>query len=292
MRVYALYICSFLCICLNAQHSAVYSQYMFNGLLINPAYAGSNDALNLTGLYRTQWLGIEGAPVNTSFTAHAPLSNKHVNLGAIFTNDCFGISTQNKASLVYAYRLRLGKGALAFGLQGGVNFYQVNWAKVKTTDAADPAFNSSNYRKVLPDAGAGVYYHSAKFFIGLSMPEMIKTSLYDYKPVILFSGVVIKASPNFHIKPAVLVKYIKNSPYEINVSSTFYWKEVIGLGLGYRVKDAAVAFFDLRVNQQFHLGYAYDYTLSRLRNYSSGSHEIMLRYLFMYKVNAQSSRYF
>lgn len=275
------------------QHNSVYSQYMFNGLLINPAYAGSQEALNVTGLYRTQWVGLDGSPTTITFSAHTPLRNKKINLGLIAMQDQFGISQHSKASLVYAYRFRLFKGSFSLGISAGVDAIRTNWNEIRTTQASDPTFVPGQQKTIVPQAGAGLYYYSKSFYMGLSVPTLLNSNRFDeYQPAVLSSGVLIKLSDNFRIKPAVLFKYMLHSPYELDFATTFYWQDVIGLGANYRLNDAVTAFIDLRINDQFRLGYGYDYAVSKLQNYSNGSHEIMLRYLFRYKVNPQSARYF
>lgn len=281
-----------LCIAAVAQHNSSYSQYMFNGLLINPAYAGSNDALNLTALYRKQWSGIENAPNTLSFTAHTPLKNKKVNLGLIVLSDRYGVTEHLKASLIYAYRIKLFKGHLSLGLLGGVNSYKMNWNKVRTTQEGDASFTSDMQKRIYPEAGFGMYYHSQQFFLGLSAPDMYSNTFSIDRTMALSAGGLINSSGNFKIKPAILVKYITNSPIDANISSTFYWKDIIGVGVGYSYNTCLIGLLDLRVNDQFRIGYSYDYATTALNRYSSGSHEIMLRYLFHYKVHSLSTRYF
>lgn len=278
--------------CAHAQHNSSYSQYMFNGLLINPAYAGSNDALNLTALYRKQWTGFDNAPNTLSFTAHTPLKNKKVNLGVVVISDRFGITEHLKASLIYAYRFKIRKGNLAFGLLGGVDSYKTNWNKIHTTETNDPSFTSVAQRNITPEAGFGMYYHSKNIYIGLSAPSIYNKDISLYRTVLFNAGGLINISKDFKIKPSLLIKYIFNSPVDINVSSTFYWKDVIGLGIGYTVNTAWIAYVDLKINDQFRFGYAYDYNTNLLNKFSAGSHEAMLRYLFHYKVNSFSTRYF
>lgn len=275
-----------------AQHNSTYSQYMFNGLIINPAYAGSNDALNLTALYRKQWLGLDGSPTTITFSAHAPLRNRKVNLGLVVMDDKFGISEHTKAAAVYAYRVKLYKGQFSLGMQGGVDVYQANWSQVRTTQLRDPSFSINTEKKILPLLGFGMYYYTQRFYLGVSAPSLFNKGQLPYETAIVTSGVVINVSEDIKIKPAVLVRYLLNSPLDANISSTFYWKNVIGIGLGYSRNGTATAFMDLRVNEQFRIGYAYDYTFSKLRDYSTGSHEVMLRYLFNYKVSVPSTRYF
>jgi type IX secretion system PorP/SprF family membrane protein len=284
----------FVCIAFNfnAQHRSDYMQYMFNGLLVNPAYAGSQEALSITALYRKQWVGFDGAPVTSSFSGHTRLKNNKLNLGLIVLNDCFGIYNHNMVSLVYAYRMRLMNGHLSFGLQGGVDNYSADWSKVNTTDKNDPGFMAGTERRTVLNAGFGTYYYAPKFYLGFSMPELFNDNISKYRTAVFTSGVLINAGDNFKIKPAFLLKHIYNSPISTNVSSTFYWKDIIGLGVGYTISTSALALVDLKINNQFRIGYGYEYLLNKLSTYSSGSHEIMLRYLFRYKIEAQSARYF
>jgi type IX secretion system PorP/SprF family membrane protein len=292
MRLKILIVIMCACSGLTAQHNSSYSQYMFNGLLINPAYAGSNDALNLTALYRKQWTGIDNAPNTLSFTAHTPLKNKKVNLGLIVTSDRYGITEHLKTSLIYAYRIRLFKGHLSFGLLGGVDSYKLNWDKVRTTQEGDASFTSNTQKRLYPEAGFGIYFHSQKFFMGLSAPDMYSNTFSIDRTLALNMGGLINVSENLKIKPAVLLKYITNSPLDANISTTFYWKEIVGLGVGYSYNTSIIGLLDLKINDQFRIGYSYDYATTVLNKYSTGSHEIMLRYLFHYKVHALSTRYF
>lgn len=274
------------------QYNSDYMQYMFNGLLINPAYAGSSEALNISGMYRNQWMGLPGAPVTAILSAHSPLKNKKVNIGGILINDRFGVFNHTKASLIYAYRFKLFNGHLSFGLQAGIDSYTTDWNKINTTDVGDPNFQGQKTRNIIPEVGAGTFYHSKNFYLGFSIPNLFNTG-FNYDMVgILNSGCIIKMSDNIRLKPAVLIKYLKSSPLSANVSTTFYYKEVFGIGLGYTYKTATLAYVDLKLNTQFHLGYGYTYSLNILQNYTSGSHEIMLRYIFQYKINAVSARYF
>jgi type IX secretion system PorP/SprF family membrane protein len=278
-----------------AQHNVLYSQYYFSGILINPAYAGSQNALNLTSIYRNQWTGIEGAPKNLSIGIHSPLKNDKVNLGLIFLNNKFGITCESRAMAVYAYKLKLGKGALSFGLQGGVEYYKNDLTQIRSTDNGDPVFEPSVEKKIHGIFGAGIFYKSENMIAGLSVPILYSTRKdysISYSPVILSTGFLCKMNDNIVIKPAGLVRYIKNSPVEGDISAAVYYKEVIGLGVGYRSNEAVYGYLDLKLNEQFSVGYCYDYTLSSLNLYSNGSHEFMLRYIFSYKLNTKSPRYF
>lgn len=284
----------FLSVCgIYAQHDNLYSQYMFNGLLLNPAYAGSNEVLNATLVNRSQWVGFDGAPRTSTFSLHTPLKNKKINVGVTFTNDCYGITTQNKINAMYAYRLFFKKSSLSFGLQLGVDFIKNNWNLIQTSTPNDQVFMGQYSQKTLPQTGFGVYYKAQKFYVGLSSPDLFSfgDSKTLYKSAMLTGGYLFDISENVKIKPFVLVKYIHNSPLELDLNAVVYFK-MVGIGYSYRTNDAMVFLVTVNVNKQFSFGYSYDLTTSKLATYVKGSHEIMLKYEFGYKINPQSPRYF
>jgi type IX secretion system PorP/SprF family membrane protein len=264
-------------------------------MLINPAYAGSQGALNFTSIYRSQWTGMEGAPENISVGIHSPLRNKKVNLGLLFLNNKFGLTCESQFLAVYAYRIKLGRGTLSFGLQGGIDSKKNNWTEIQTAENNDPVFENGIQRSIGGVAGFGLFYKSEKMFSGISMPVLYSTDKnfeMAYCPVLFSAGFLVGLNDNLKIRPAALVKYISNSPVAADISMALYIKEIVGIGVGYRSKDAVYGFADIRINEQFSVGYCYDYTLSYLSNYSNGSHEFMLRYLFNYKLNVKNPRYF
>ncbi len=278
-----------------AQHQSFYSQYIYSGLLINPAYAGSQDALSVAAAYRNQWTGFDGAPKNLSLALHTPLKNKKTNIGLLVANENFGLSNQTGVNLAYAYRIKSHEHSLSFGLQAGIDLLKTDWNQVKTTDKNDPIFTSGLETRSIPTFGAGVYYKGTNCYAGLAVPTLYKLdSKSSFSPYAfnLYSGMLIRLKNEVVIKPSALVKYIKNSPIQWDVTTTFYLSKIMGVGFGYRSNDAVYAFLDIKINDQFNLGYAYDFTTSQLKNYSSGSHEILLRYLFKYNVNSKSVRYF
>jgi len=276
-----------------AQQDNLYSQYMFNGLLINPAYAGSNEVLSATALNRNQWVGFDGAPRTNTFSLHTPLKNKKINLGITFINDRYGITTQNKINAVYAYRIFFKKSSLSFGLQAGVDLIKNNYNAIQTTTPGDAVFTGQFSQQNIPQFGFGIYYKTQKFYAGLSSPDLlsINTSTYLYKSIFFTAGYLIDVSKDVKIKPSVLIKYIKDSPVAVDINAFVYFK-IVGLGYSYRINNAQVAMLSIQINKQFSAGYAYDYTTSKLNTYVRGSHEIMLKYEFGYKVNPQSPRYF
>lgn len=278
-----------------AQHQPFYSQYIYSGLLINPAYAGSQDALNITAAYRNQWTGFTGAPKNFSLAAHSPLRNKKVNLGLVISNEKYGISALTDLNIAYAYRMKLKQGSLSLGVQAGVDLLKNDWSQVKTTDQNDPNFVPRVENKTTPKFGGGLYYSNRKLYAGLSLPTLYKVdSKGSFSSIALnfYAGLLLPLKNDVVIKPSFLIKYLPNSPLQYDITSTFYLNKIIGVGFGYRSNDAVYAFLDIKITDQFNLGYSYDFTTSQLKNYSSGSHEIMLRYLFKYSVNSKSIRYF
>jgi type IX secretion system PorP/SprF family membrane protein len=279
---------------LRAQHDAMYTQYMFNPLLINPAYAGSADALDVTVLNRNQWVGFDGAPRTSTFSAHSPLKDNRINFGLTVTDDHFGLSHQDKISLIYAYRISFRHSALFLGVQGGINMVRTNLSQVATTTPGDQVFYGQDERHLSPEAGFGIYYKTQRFYAGFSAPSLYPENSIEKiseHPWLLTSGYVFDLAGDFRLKPSILFKYIPASPLEADLNLNAYYKS-FGLGVSYRTNDALSFLAEINLNAQMKAGYAYDLTLSPLGTYSRGSHEIMLRYTFAYAVKAKNPRYF
>lgn len=285
----------FLSVNLFAQHTVFQSQYLFDGLMLNPAYAGSKEALNVTCLYRNQWVGLAGSPKTMSLSGHVALKSKGSNVGFVLLNDKYGIDNHTKINLIYSYRFKLWKGEFSLGLQGTVDFYRANYDKIITTQNNDPNFLPTAQKQTIPDAGFGMYYFTKKIFAGVVIPKLLdykNNSSVKYKPVSAYLGTLINLSDEIKVKPSFLVKYISKSPVVLDLNTTFYWKDVLGIGVGYRTGETFLACMDAKLNEQFRVGYCYEFGFSNLKKYSAGTHEIMLNYIFEYKINAKSSRYF
>jgi type IX secretion system PorP/SprF family membrane protein len=290
-------IISIVCCCLllqnlHAQQNTNYVHYMFNGILFNPAYAGSHEALNLTALYRKQWWGIGGSPVTLSFGAHSPLKNNKVCVGMVIENERLAIYNNTRANAIYAYRVKLPKGKLAFGIQAGVENSRADWTRIHTHDENDPNFAPSLVNTVKPIAGAGLYYNTTRFYMGVSSPALYYDGSVNYNSLILNTGGLLKLSEVTWLKPAVLLKSTAGSPLSLNGLLAFYYKDLIGLGAGLTYKTSFMTFIDVKLNDQLNFGYGFEGATNKIRTYSSGSHEIMLRYLFRYRINAVNARYF
>jgi type IX secretion system PorP/SprF family membrane protein len=286
-----------------AQHHPMYSQYMFNQMVINPGYTGSRDLLSATALYRHQWAGIKGAPRTQSFFLHTPLRDAHSNLGLSFVLDRLGVSYRNAFNVSYAYRFDIGKGRLALGLQGGVSTLQNRFGDVQTDSPDDFVFASNARPITIPGFGFGAYYDSDRWYIGFSTPYLLeyKSSAFrtfmtkdstSYKPAMLATGCLIRLNPDLLLRPSALVKYLPHSPLQVDLNANLIIKDALWLGASYRTRDAVVGMLEYQISPQLRLGYAFDYSVTDLQKYNNGSHEIMLRYEFGYRVKAMSPRYF
>jgi type IX secretion system PorP/SprF family membrane protein len=288
--IFIIYTCVTLSV--SAQHSGNFLQYLFDGLIVNPAYSGSKEALTVTGLVRNQWVNIEGAPFTISLSGHAALKNRKLAIGGLLQTERYGVFQSNLFAGVYAYRIKTGGGQLTFALQAGLNVIQNNWNKVRVTDANDPNLYAGATVSVLPKAGPGIYFQNKYFYAGLASTDLFGTSLNRYSNTVFHTGVLIKPSENFSLKPALLCNYIYGSPVLCNFSLMSYFKDVLGIGGGYTTGNSLFLLTDLRLNEQLYFGYGYERQLSRLSTFSRGTHEVMLRYLFRYKIKAVNARYF
>jgi type IX secretion system PorP/SprF family membrane protein len=306
-----------------AQQDPMYTHYMYNTLAVNPAYAGSREALTLTGLYRNQWVGFDGAPKNITFTGHTPIGNA-LGLGLSFVNDKIGPITNNQIYADLAYHLKLNaKSKLAFGLKGGVNLFSGNLTQLKTSqkyDAAnptDPATALGNVNNHLtPNIGAGLYYYRDRFYMGVSSPKLLQNKIGTTEVVLngnttttnLISerlhyfgiiGAMFDLSPNVQLKPTALLKVTEAAPIEGDFTATFVFMEKLNLGAMYRTGDAVGALLGFNITPQWTIGYSYDWSFVSKTGfnsnaYNTGSHEIMMRYDLIYKDKAKikSPRYF
>ena len=284
-----------------AQQDAMYSQYMFNTLIINPAYAGSRDVLSATALHRRQWINVDGAPITTTFSVDAPFHNEKIGLGLTLVNDKIGVSTNTGIFANYAYRIRLKeKGVLALGLSAGASQFRTNLADVKTSSnnsTFDPAF-SENQTKLLPNFGVGIYYTTDKFYVGLSLPHLLNnrlanTSAKQFRHLFFAMGTVVPLINNLKIKPSFLYKYVNAAPMQLDLNCNFWFYDVFALGVSYRTDKTMIGMLEIQATPQFRVGYAYDMNFSKLSTLNTGSHEIMMRYEFSFnKKKVLTPRYF
>lgn len=285
------------------QQTAMYTQYMFNTLAINPGYAGSRNVISATALLRNQWTGVEGAPTTQTFTLDAPINQKKVGLGLQLFSDKLGRTSNTGAVASYAYRIRMSKASLSFGLQGSLSVFDADYNSIELDPSGlsnDPAF-ASNDKKTLFNFGTGIYYNTDRFYAGLSSPELINNILPGSATdknrqtfhVFLMSGYVFPINNTFKLKPSVLIKGVKGAPLEADVNTSLWIKDVLSLGVQYRTNADMSGLVEVQIAPQIRFGYAYDHSTTSLSSYNSGSHEIMLRYEFGFQRNrVLSPRYF
>ena len=275
-----------------AQQRPMYSQYMFNMLNINPAYAGSRGVLSGTALFRDQWVGIPGAPQTASFSLDMPLKEKKIGLGMQLYDDRLGIERTTGLNVSYAFRIQLTEsGTLSLGLQAGLLNYRANYSEVRTFQPNDPSFNQ-NISGILPAAAAGIYYNSDKFYFGFSTPALLQTKLSNDNTadvssatgrdlhLYLTTGFVVQLGQDLALKPSLLVKAVSGAPVEYDFNSNLWIQNTIAFGFSYRTGDSYVGMVELQMNKKLRFGYAYDKTFSNLGSYNTGTHELMLRMEF------------
>jgi len=274
-----------------AQQDALFSQYMFNKLIINPAYAGSRDGLSMTLVGRRQWVGIEGAPQTLTFSIQSPLKNDNIGLGLYFYTDILGPYQASGAIGTFSYRLKLGRGHLAFGLQGGIKYNTFDITKISVPDESDAILTDGYSKKVIPDANFGIYYNTNRFYVGLSSKHLFEEE-YGYikntedesvygtliRHFYAMAGVAIPLSDNLVLRPSTLIKYAKNAPVQVDVNASLLIKNVLWLGASYRSKRAVVLLAEIVIAERLRIGYSYDIYLNEIQQYNKGSHEIMLEY--------------
>jgi type IX secretion system PorP/SprF family membrane protein len=271
-----------------AQQKPVLSQYMFSGLVLNPAYAGRHDYTSFTAMYRDQWINVPGAPTLGTFTAQTGFKNRNIGLGMMINDDRIGVHSNLSAYGSYAYYIKFPSGAkFSMGIQGGIDVLRSDWTQLNVYDANDPVFNGSevNY---FPNFGTGVFYYTNNLYVGFSVPYILtsrKTQTNDFfrdvrhsRNYYLTGGNVFDVSEKFKFKPSFLLRIEDNMPLAVDLNANFYYDEIIDLGMSYRQGDAVIGIIGLQVNKYLKFSYAYDYIISSLTNYTKGSHELMLQY--------------
>lgn len=279
---------------LKAQQEAMYSQYMFNTLAINPAYAGSRNTLSATALYRRQWVGIEGAPKTVTFSMDAPVSNKNLGLGLQIISDKIGVTSTTGINTSYAYKVHTNRGTLSIGLQAGMNQYKGDFVSSNLENETDVPYKQ-NVNKTYFNAGAGLYYSTSKWYVGLSSPQLLNNvSLVNNRlHLFLAGGYVFPLGEDFKLKPSVLVKAVEGAPIEADFNANLWILDLVSVGAQYRTGADIAAMLEVQLLRQLRLGYSYDRSTTTLNNYNSGSHEIMIRFEFAFeKDKILSPRYF
>lgn len=285
-----------------AQQLPQFTQYMYNTISINPAYAGSRETLSIVGLHRSQWVGLQGGPITQTLSIHTPLRNEKIGLGLSFINDELGYENFSYLYGDFSYTIQTGENTkLAFGLKAGFTSYGLD-PEYQASQASDPViFGYENRWK--PNIGTGVYWHSNRWYLGLSAPRILNT---DYSGNSEFEalekvsyyftgGYVFDFSETVKFKPAFLLKATNGAPLSFDITANFLFNEKFWIGGAYRVNERAGALggiADFQVSKQLRIGYAYEYPLSDLRPYTSGTHEVLIMFEIFKSKRIKSPRYF
>ncbi|MFB9078736.1 type IX secretion system membrane protein PorP/SprF [Flavobacterium procerum] len=287
-----------------AQQDAQFTQYMYNTIEINPAYAGSRGALSVFGLYRTQWVGLDGAPETSTFSLNTPLNNNRLGLGVSLVNDKIGPTNENTLSADFSYTIPTSESFdLSFGIKATANMFNLDVNKLSFENQDDPQFQNLD-NIITPNIGAGVYWHSDRAYVGLSVPNFIETNRYNNDDTAIFkekinyyliAGYVFNLDRLQYVKfkPALMTKMVEGAPLQVDVSGNFMFNDKFVLGVAYRWSASVSAMAGFQITNGLYLGYGYDHETTQLRKYNSGSHEIFLRFEFLNKYNKMiSPRFF
>ncbi|QTD39091.1 type IX secretion system membrane protein PorP/SprF [Polaribacter batillariae] len=287
-----------------AQQDPQYTQYMYNMNIINPAYAGSYDVLSINLLGRSQWVGIDGAPRTLTMGVNSPVG-KNVGLGLSVIVDEIGPVQEQNVYGDFSYTLKVGQNAnLALGLKAGFTFFNICLPCLRKVNGEDQAFVNQNANKIMPNIGAGAFYYTDKFYAGLSVPNLLKTFHFDKKGgqisrasetkhFFFTSGYVFDLSNDVKLKPSTMIKAAEGSPLSIDFSGNVLLYDKLEFGLSYRLDESVSALINVRASNTLRIGYAYDYTLTNLGNFNSGSHEIFVLFNFDFERNKiKSPRFF
>ena len=293
---------------IEGQQDAMFTHYAFNTLAVNPAYAGTRDALTVTTLHRSQWVGFEGAPNTQTLTLHTPIHNDKLGMGLSIMNDKIGPINTMSLYGDFAYKIKINeKGKLALGLKGGINLMQGELNTLNLDEQNDASFTNNIESKILPNFGFGAYYYTAKWYVGLSTPKLLENNFStntvtgssglsgEQRHFYVIGGTVLSISQNLKFKPSTFIKVTKAAPIEADLTGMFIYKDLFEAGVMLRTGDAVGALFGYNINNQFRVGYSYDWSFTnKTFKYNGGSHELMIRYDFIYKDKARirSPRYF
>lgn len=281
----------------SAQQDAQYTQYMFNTMSVNPAYAGSRGQFTAAALYRSQWVGLDGAPETFTLNLHSPIRNSRVGYGLSVVQDNIGdgVVSETYLDAVISYTIDVSlEGKLSFGFKAGGNLLNLDFNQLRNFDA-EPVSNDNIENKFSPNFGLGIYYHTNKFYAGLSAPNILQTEHFDNAEgssssnqflsqdrinFYMITGYVFDLNPNFKFKPALLTKVVGGAPLQLDISANFLYNDKFSFGAAYRWDAAVSAMAGFQITDQLMLGLAYDKETTELggTQFNDGSFEIFLRY--------------
>ncbi len=297
-----------------AQQDAGFSMYFFNPVYINPGYAGSRELFSGTLVHRSQWVGLSGAPMTQSLNIHSAIPNSNVGLGLSAYNDNAGPMKNTGVNLTFAYHLKVSeKAKLSFGITGMMNNIRIGFDQIIIDDNTDPAFIENQASGWIPDAAAGLYFYTPRFYCGISANHLVQSrfGLTDhsgadlakfYRQFYLTSGVVVPISKSLEFRPSLLVKYVQAAPIVGEIDASFILFQKLLLGVGYRTDkrinmdgsdNMAIAIIEFDITRFLRIGYSFDYYLNRSTSYNNGTHEIMIGWdINCNKTKMSSPRFF
>lgn len=290
-------------LCANAQQQPQYTQYMYNTLTINPAYTGSLEGIDALLQYRSQWVGIEGAPETQAFTIHSPFFKNRVGLGLSVINERIGPADEFYADANFSYHIPVGyKSTVSLGLKAGLHMLNTDWSRGRFYHQQDVLLNTNIHNRAKPAIGAGIYYYTDNWYLGASLPNLVKSNYYDDIQETMVStrhhyyfmgGCVFRLSESILFKPAFLIKAVTGAPVIGDVSANFLLEQKLTLGASYRWDDSVSALAGFQISKSLFVGYSYDYSVTELNKYNNGSHEIILRFILLPKTSRiKSPRFF
>jgi len=292
----------------NAQQDPQYTQYMYNTQVVNPGYVGSREAFSISGLYRAQWVGLEGAPKNVTLTAHTPIENSNVGLGVSIVRDEIGPSIQTFSTIDFSYTIRTSDNSqLAFGIKAGGSLLDVDFTKLTIEHQGD-SFDRNIDNRFSPQIGAGAYYYNDRFYAGISVPNFLETEHFDTGSIedetassvgkermhyFFITGYVFDIDHNTKFKPAMLTKFVNGAPLQVDISANFLFFDKLTLGAAYRWSAAISGLVGFQMSESLFLGFAFDSDTTKIRAYNKGSYEFFIRYeIFKMKEKIYSPRFF
>ena len=301
-KLYTLLICSLLWAgCLTAQQDVQYTQFIYHKMGINPAFAGSQEMRMLTALYRNQWLGLEGAPETQLLSFNTPLLKKRIGFGVNLTRSTLGINERLTGDLVYSYRIQMEKGTLGIGVQASIRYFGLDYSddRLRATDglSSDGSIPVGMQNRVIPNFGAGLYFNNRRFYAGISVPRLIQNNIdfndlggqisQEINHYYLMTGYLFPISDLLALQPKILLKYAQDVPFDADMNLSLIFAEQYTVGLTYRLGGSSGSIGEsidflasARVAEDWVLGFAYDWTLSNLRDYNSGSIEALVQFCF------------
>jgi len=301
-KIIAVLVLTFGSFTINAQQTPMYTHYMYNTLMVNPGYAGSRDALTVTALCRSQWVDFKGAPKTQTLSMHTPLNNEHIGLGLSVLNDKIGPTNNTSVYGDFAFIMKLNeKSKLALGLSAGADIFRADLSNLALDETNDPVFLSNIDNHVTPNFGFGAYYSRERFYAGISVPKLLQNN-YSSKDEIsgnilvgkeqrhyfFIAGALFNLSDNLAFKPTTFVKVTAAAPIEADLTASFILMKKLLLGVMFRTGDAFGGLIGLDITDQLHLGYSYDWSYGlRTGKYNQGSHELVLRYDFIFSSKKQ-----